>query len=51
MVDAVVMETSLETFPVRRGKVRDIYDLGDQLLLGEHGSHQCLRLGVADRNS
>lgn len=33
MVDAVVMETSLETFPVRRGKVRDIYDLGDQLLL------------------
>ncbi|MDG2410122.1 MAG: phosphoribosylaminoimidazolesuccinocarboxamide synthase, partial [Pirellulales bacterium] len=33
MTDAVVMETSLETFPVRRGKVRDIYDLGDQLLL------------------
>jgi len=33
MVDTVVMETSLETFPVRRGKVRDIYDLGDQLLL------------------
>ena len=27
------METSLDTFPVRRGKVRDIYDLGDQLLL------------------
>ena len=33
MVDTVVMETSLDTFPVRRGKVRDIYDLGDQLLL------------------
>ncbi len=29
---AVIMETSLE-LPVRRGKVRDIYDLGDQLLL------------------
>ena len=27
MTDAVVMETSLETFPVRRGKVRDIYDM------------------------
>jgi phosphoribosylaminoimidazole-succinocarboxamide synthase len=27
------METSLDAFPVRRGKVRDIYDLGDQLLL------------------
>ena len=33
MTDAVVMETALDTFPVRRGKVRDIYDLGDQLLL------------------
>jgi phosphoribosylaminoimidazole-succinocarboxamide synthase len=27
------METSLKQLPVRRGKVRDIYDLGDQLLL------------------
>jgi phosphoribosylaminoimidazole-succinocarboxamide synthase len=33
MSQSVVMETSLDTFPVRRGKVRDIYDLGDQLLL------------------
>ena len=28
-----VLETSLEALPVRRGKVRDIYDLGDQLLM------------------
>jgi len=28
-----VLETSLESLPVRRGKVRDIYDLGDQLLM------------------
>jgi len=28
-----LLETSLATFPIRRGKVRDIYDLGDQLLL------------------
>jgi len=27
------MQTSLSRFPVRRGKVRDIFDLGDQLLL------------------
>ena len=33
MSQSVVMETSLDTFPVRRGKVRDIYDLGNQLLL------------------
>jgi phosphoribosylaminoimidazole-succinocarboxamide synthase len=32
-MNAPVLETSLESFPVRRGKVRDIYDLGDQLLL------------------
>lgn len=32
MTDAAVLETSLE-FPARRGKVRDIYDLGEQLLL------------------
>ncbi len=30
---SVVIETSLPGLPVRRGKVRDIYDLGDQLLL------------------
>ncbi len=28
-----VLETSLAELPVRRGKVRDIYELGDQLLL------------------
>lgn len=28
-----VLSTSLSEFPVRRGKVRDIYDLGDALLL------------------
>ena len=33
MSQPVVMETSLDQYPVRRGKVRDIYDLGDQLLL------------------
>lgn len=33
MESSVVLETSLTQFPVRRGKVRDIYDLGDQLLL------------------
>lgn len=30
---SVVLETSLAQWPIRRGKVRDIYDLGDQLLL------------------
>ena len=29
----VVRETSLPGLPVRRGKVRDVYDLGDRLLL------------------
>ncbi len=29
----VVMETQLEGYPLRRGKVRDIYDLGDEILL------------------
>ena len=29
----VVLQTSLPGLPVRRGKVRDIYDLGDRLLL------------------
>jgi len=33
MDSSVVLETSLSQFPVRRGKVRDIYDLGEQLLL------------------
>jgi phosphoribosylaminoimidazole-succinocarboxamide synthase len=28
-----VLETSLNSLPVRRGKVRDMYDLGDQLLM------------------
>ena len=33
MTTPVVLETSLPGLPVRRGKVRDIYDLGDRLLL------------------
>ena len=33
MANTVVRETSLPGLPVRRGKVRDIYDLGDRLLL------------------
>ena len=33
MGNAAVTQTSIEEFPVRRGKVRDIYDLGDKLLL------------------
>ena len=33
MTTAIVRETSLSGVPVRRGKVRDIYDLGDRLLL------------------
>jgi len=32
MTDAV-LETSLSGYPLRRGKVRDIYDLGEQLLM------------------
>ncbi|MEX0938291.1 MAG: phosphoribosylaminoimidazolesuccinocarboxamide synthase [Pirellulales bacterium] len=32
-MSSVVLETSLADLPVRRGKVRDIYDLGDTLLL------------------
>ncbi|MDO4571282.1 MAG: phosphoribosylaminoimidazolesuccinocarboxamide synthase [Planctomycetia bacterium] len=32
MSQSVVLQTSLP-FPVRRGKVRDVYDLGDQVLL------------------
>ena len=33
MHGSAVLETALDQFPVRRGKVRDIYNLGDQLLL------------------
>ena len=32
-MQSVVTQTSLDQFPVRRGKVRDIYDLDDRLLL------------------
>ena len=32
-MSATILETSLADLPVRRGKVRDIYDLGDTLLL------------------
>ncbi len=32
-ITKVVMRTDLAGIPVRRGKVRDIYDLGDELLL------------------
>jgi len=33
MSNSVVLQTALAGFPVRRGKVRDVYDLGDRLLL------------------
>jgi len=33
MSQPVILETTLPGIPVRRGKVRDIYDLGDKLLL------------------
>jgi len=33
MLPPVVLQTSLPGLPVRRGKVRDVYDLGHQLLL------------------
>ena len=32
-MNQAILQTSLPGLPVRRGKVRDIYDLGDQLLL------------------
>ncbi len=32
-IDTVVTKTNIGTYPVRRGKVRDIYDLGDEILL------------------
>jgi phosphoribosylaminoimidazole-succinocarboxamide synthase len=33
MSDNVVLQTQIPSLPVRRGKVRDVYDLGDRLLL------------------
>lgn len=33
MSNSVVLETSIPNVPVRRGKVRDVYDLGENLLL------------------
>ena len=33
MTTTVIRETSIPGLPVRRGKVRDVYDLGDRLLL------------------
>jgi phosphoribosylaminoimidazole-succinocarboxamide synthase len=33
MSSSVILETSLAGLPVRRGKVRDVYDLGDRILL------------------
>ena len=32
LMSTPVLETQLADLPVRRGKVRDIYDQGDQLL-------------------
>ena len=29
----IILETTIDRFPRRSGKVRDIYDLGDQLLI------------------
>jgi phosphoribosylaminoimidazole-succinocarboxamide synthase len=31
--DTVVVQTKIEGVPVKRGKVRDVYDLGDEILL------------------
>ena len=33
MSSSVLLETSLRDFPLKRGKVRDVYDLGDSLLM------------------
>lgn len=33
MASPVILQTSIPGFPVRRGKVRDVYDLGDRLLI------------------
>ena len=32
-MEPVVMRTDVPGFPVRRGKVRDVYDLGDRLVI------------------
>lgn len=32
-MDSVIYETNIPEFPVTRGKVRDVYDLGDKLLI------------------
>ena len=39
--------TDIPGFPKRQGKVRDIYDLGDRLVLVSHRPDQRVRLGVA----
>ena len=48
-----LLETNLGSgsIPKRQGKVRDVYDLGDRLLLGRDRSHQRVRLGAAQRHS
>ncbi|MCH2595432.1 MAG: phosphoribosylaminoimidazolesuccinocarboxamide synthase, partial [Pirellulales bacterium] len=33
MLSTPLLETNLSQFPLQRGKVRDVYDLGDQLLI------------------
>ncbi|MFZ5829248.1 MAG: phosphoribosylaminoimidazolesuccinocarboxamide synthase, partial [Planctomycetota bacterium] len=33
MTQHVVLQTEFPGVPVRRGKVRDVYDLGDRMLL------------------
>ena len=33
MTSSVMLQTVLDAPPLRRGKVRDIYDLGDRLLI------------------
>jgi phosphoribosylaminoimidazole-succinocarboxamide synthase len=33
MPSSVLLESNIPSFPVRRGKVRDVYDLGDRLIL------------------
>ena len=42
-----VTRTNSQGWPVRRGKVRDIYDLGDRLLMISTRSNQRFRLGAA----
>ncbi len=47
------METSLDSWPVRRGKVRDIYDMGESLLLVSTDRLSCfdwvLPTGIPDK--